>query len=636
MRRLALPSLGLGLLLPLLSLPPFATGYWDKAEPLVIGLHLGGALAALAAFLALKARPKETQGLLAHPFVLIPLAGGVWSVLTMPFLDAPLLSLLGAPQSGMGGLWLFDAAAYTAAARLVMADQPKAWRGLLWLALFAALATGLLKLWDWRQVQEGGSHLLIFVSAYYGWLALALPVLAFALPGLGRADKVLRLLMLLAAALLAAVSQSLSVVFFLLLGAGWAALLLLRPSLGRILSSGLAAFVVAAVGIAAWSALHLSPDAWLSESLLDRSLIQRLVQADLAAKPWSLLTGNGWGQTQNAFHVWLNLSGQRIWNPSWTFLTSDYFHSHHWALEALHAQGVPGLLLALAAMAAIPLYAQDKARAAAGGFAIALAGLSSFWFPLGFFLPWGAMALAVLADGTVWPLRLAPLVWRWGAAALSATQLAAAVLLLGYGLAFTTLRQAWEASPPLALAPPADLRGQDLAAAELIRDALDLFAKRAVGEDAAPLAQTLNLLLDFIDRQSAGTSSLMLLESGLSAMARIHVSGDLAFAATPKMPQLWRRWLERALDQAPGRTDLAIPYLAFALGRGAFDEVGLVTGRLLAQDAGDPVGLHYRGLVLLLAGRRDEGLANIGKALDNGIERFMPIEDGVKALVGTH
>jgi len=634
--RLGLVALALGLVLPLASLPPFALGFWDKAEPLVVGFHALSAVAALAVALALVAAPARTLGRIAHPYVLAPLALGLWSVAVAPLTALPLLSLLGPPQSGYGALWFLDTAVLIACARLVVRHR-RVWRGLTLLALAMGAIVAALKAWDWISLTRDGSHLLIFVAAYYGWLALALPLLVRR--GLAAAPR-LELALLGVALALAVVSRSLTILALLLGGASLVALARLRPGWTGWLTPRLGAALVIPAALVPWLGLNFIPDLARSESLRDRLLVGRVMEAALRADPAPLF-GHGWGRTQDALRGWFNVAGERLWDPGWIFFKSDYFHSHDWAIEAVYAAGLPGMLLMLVGFAVIPLHARAAHRVEATVLALALAVLSSLWFPLCLSVPLLALALAALADETSWvgwsSGRIAGRVVAVGVVMLALCQGAAALALLVHGGAIAATRAAWQAIPPQAVAPPVDFRGSDLAAAEAIRDELVLFSHRAATEPLRPLAASVRAMLDFIDRRAATSQTVPLLETGLTALAQIQVTGELRFAATPDQEVMRWRWLDRFLRLAPGRSDLAIPTFTLWLARGQTEAALALADRLLAVQPNDPIGLHYRGLSLILRhdpASEEEGLRLLRAALEQGIERFIPIDPRVKTRLG--
>jgi len=220
---------------------------------------------------------------------------------------------------------------------------------------------------------------------------------------------------------------------------------------------------------------------------------------------------------------------------------------------------------------------------------------------------------------------------------LALGQGAAAAALLSQGWAISAARAAWQAIPPQPVSPPADFRGSDLAAAEAIRDALADFSRRAAREPTPPLAAATGAMLAFIDQRAATTHTVPLLETGLTALTQIHLTGELGFAAAPGQLAMGRRWLDRLLSLAPGRGDLAIPTFTLLLAAGRVEAAAALADRLLAANPADPIGLHYRGLALLL--RRDpggeaEGVRLLRAGLAQGIERFIPIDPALKKRLG--
>lgn len=629
--RLPAVALAAALPLPFASLPVFALGYWDKAEPLVVGFHVAAAVAALAVIVELWRRGEPALARIVHPYVLIPLALGVWSVLIAPTREMPLLSLFGAPQSGFGGLWFLDFAVLCAAA-LLAAQHAAAWRWLGRVAIAVAVAVASVKAWDWVNLHHGGGHLLIYVPGYYGWLAVALPV---AVRGRERWAA------LAAAIAVAIVSANATAIGMLAIGTMIVVIGRRGPAWARCVtfSGDAGGVLVMVVAMAPLIALQSVP--WLleKESLRDRHLVHRMIEAGLAAAdPASQLLGHGWGRTQDAFQIWLNVSGERLWSPTWTFLSGDYFHSHSWLLEALYCAGVPGMVLVFAGFVIVPVFANDHCRPLALAFAVAIAGLDGLWFQLSLSLPFMAMAFAAVADRSHLRLRWSPRVVALGIGVLAAIQLVAAAALLSAGLEMSRVRAGLDAVPPRTVPVSPDFRGSDLALAEVLRDHTVLFAQRArSGEPTPAMASALQALLNEVDRRAATTRTVLLLTGGMTAMAQIHVNDALPFAAAEEQISMWRRWLDRLLVMAPERTDQAIPYFTAVLARDRFDEVAEISAAMLARDIRDPVGLYYQGLTRVQQPSpqaKADGLAMVRDAVTAGMDRFMPIDPKLKELLG--
>ena len=591
-------ALGLALLTPLLSRPVFAFGSWDKAEPMVAWFHLTAGLVSLCIGVIAVRRPQATLSRISHPFVIAPLAVALWSALTSPFVAEPWLSLSGTPQSGLGALWFLDQASFCAGFLLIRDHVPTR-RRLIGGALAITVIVAGLKFWDWVSLERDGSHLLLFVAAYYGWLALALPILCAAGWCL--------------AAGAAVVAASHSVTAMGIYGLEVVLIAVFRrvmPSRGA-----MTALILAAAIVPLW-AINFVPVLWHSESLRDRHLIGQMAGAAIAADSLPWLVGHGWGRMQDALQTWTNLSGERLWSPTWIFLTSDYFSSHNWALDAIHAVGVPGAILVMLTLGSIPFYARSDLRPQALALALCLLIFHGLWFQLPLSIPVTAMALAFLADecrvvGTRY--RLAAL----GPVLAGLIQLTVSAGLLTYGLTLSQARDEIRRSDAI----PSDWRGSDLAAAEMMRDGLDHPAA------AFPIQPW----LEFLDRRVSASPTLPLIITGLTLMAQIHVTADHPDWARTDDLQRWEGWLDHLLALAPDRTDQAIPFLTFAIDQDLWDRVEIVSRHILGHNADDPVGLYSLGLVRLH--HHDNGLPLIRQALDNGMERYMPIDPAVRAAL---
>lgn len=629
-RRLAALALVLGLLLPLASLPPFALGYWEKAEPLVVGLHGIAALAAFALAWAAARAPAVIAECWRHPVVLVPLALALWSAAVAPFTEMPWLSLTGAPQSGYGALWQLDTALLIAAARLVRGDAVL-WRRLGYLACGVVTVVAALKAFDWAWERRGGRHLLVWVASYYGWLGLALPV-AVALSGQSRR----RTVALLALGLVAmAASRSMAALLGLLVGMAVAALMARRADGRRI---GAAAVLVA---LAVPSlVIAFVPQVRAVASLADRHSLLVMLWAEMSAWPagrW--LTGLGWGRTQDVFHRHLQDSGMRLWDDSWIFMSSDYFNSHNGLSEALLSAGTPGLLLWLAWPLALATTAAPSRRPWAAGFAVAWSVLSVLWFPLALSVPLTAMAAAAvlpeLEEGR------AEARGRWPAlplAAAGAALAALAGLLFQHGLAVSAVRAdlaGWVAAPrPI----PADPRGGDLMAAEVIRDGFNALEKVPEAERARTLPAA-RMMAEYLTRRIPETRSVLLPVTGLSLMAQVHVAQTLAWAGDDLVPRAltWGEWLDHAWRLAPGRSDLAIALFSQLAVHGRSDVLDLGVRRVLQHDPRDPVGLYFAGLLAVQQpdpATKQAGIDLLRASVDAGIERFMPLDPWLRDFLG--
>ncbi|WP_341894477.1 hypothetical protein [Ferrovibrio terrae] len=624
------------LLLPLASLPVFEIGQWSRAEPVVIAAHATAALAALAlAVLAIAGRlgidslrPVWPAAVLA----LWSLAGGWW--------QGNLASgLLGAPQSGQGGIWYLDLALWLIIAGLVVRSAPT-WRFLTDLAAATGWAVALIAIWG----RLSDNPLLIFVTAYYAWPALALPAMLLAHPGgPGWPLRVTAILGATLALLIAADSKTFALIALLSAAfctlswryAGRMSWLQSRSfGLAVVAAAALLPFIVIASGLAA----HLGP------SMRARVLVSQIVLARLREQ-WDVWwIGLGWGRTSDAFATHLDIAQAPLWDRAqWDFLERDYFHSHNLLTEAVLAAGLPGAILAIA-IPAIPVWLAPSAKrpyaiAFAGAWLLAL----GVWFELAFALPVFALAVAALCHTEATARSFAAGRTRYLAGGLA---IAAAIAL--FATAAMLLQQARSADQVIAwlktphASPPSlvDLRGDDRILAAIVSDTMQDMKDRA---NANPLvveaeAHRLKWMVAALDDRMSETRNPALPIVGSNLLVDLALNQNLSVLRDPLAELLprWPQWLDRAMVLAPGRSDLPIGYLSWRLTLGDYSEVLIWARRLRVRDPDDPVGLYYEGGVFVLQSDpqlRQQGLVLLRRALDRGVGRYIPLDEDFKAKI---
>jgi hypothetical protein len=272
--------------------------------------------------------------------------------------------------------------------------------------------------------------------------------------------------------------------------------------------------------------------------------------------------------------------------------------------------------------------------------AVALAVLSSLWFQLVLSLPLTALALAALAP----PLHEAdkdgarP---RLGVALCCTAALAfvwAGGLLYSHGRAITAVQSDLLAWSPTPRPFPADPRGSDLAAAEMIRDAfwrLESVTSPAERDQALPATR---MMAGHLMERMPATATILLAETALSWQAQVHFTGGLGWQAgqLPEAEAQWASWLDRALALAPARTDLAIPYLTRLATSAKAAELRTRTTNILSTTPRDPVGLYFQGLLALQHPNpmvKRQGLDALRASVSAGIERLMPLDPNLRPFL---
>lgn len=625
-------GLCLGLFSFLGSLPPFRIGLWDTSDPIILWMLTS----AVVAGLGLALHPKAA-GTLRNPVVLAPLALAAWSALASPFADLPLLSILGSHQTSQGSLWYLALAILSAAALMVARNQAplriSASLALTALVLLAALlaASRLLK-----------THLLYDIPSFHVYLALPLPLLAWALKPPGKnAARTLGLCALVLGLGLLGLTANRTAMIAVLAGGGlfWMAPWVLSRRWA--LWGAIAAAMLLPLAVGAWLAPVLGV-----ESLMSRHYLAEVAWSTLTAEPRAWISGLGWGSTPHTLGTHL-LAAQvsLVDQTKWDLFHREYHHFHNWILENLIAAGLPGLLLSAGVTLAPLLGAPPSRRRAALTYVVTLLILDGFWFQEAFFLPMQAFAAGLLAEGGTWT---APPMWPRLARLAPAGIAASAALLAGaaawqgwYVIGHERERQAmWEGSDPEGTAALA------LVVDDPRQDALVFAVTARTSLDYLDLSWNKTGALDRIGGQAAALERIVPTTfSPLPAMTCLNLF-DRTLKAAPDSPELpallarrslWGVCVKRLIELAPERTDRLIPWMTRLMVEGRSEELSALADRLLSYKADDPLALYFKGAALTFdpdPARKRQGLGMIGQAIDGGLERFMPVDQQLKSMVG--
>lgn len=645
---LPLLALGLALLTPLASLELFAFGFYERPEPSIVWLHLASAVGTVA-LLANRRHPALPHAL-RHPFVLIPAGLGLWTCLAAAHAAFPLLSIGGYYETGQGGLWYFDLAVLTACALLV-APRPVAWRVLTLLAVAVAAAIAAIKFAAWLR----GDWALLYISSFYAYIPLALPLLLLRGPEDRRRRAVAGALLLAAGALLAMSENRAAMLLAALAGAAYLAVGLLRrrrPAMAAWPSPGWSLAAILAAGILPYVLVRWFEPVQRVASLRSRSLLLDLMQLAQPTDAGALLLGSGWGHVKDAMFRFATSQGQNPWaDPSspdhWDFLLRDYIHSHNWLTETLYSVGIPGLLLFLALHLSIPLACDGRRRLEATLFAGMLLALDGVWIQMPASLPFLALALGALAA----PERRLPIpapratVVLPVLAAILTLQIGFALAQYRFGTAVTRTMAAYAESPAPAQYDsfPADFRGSDLIAAVALRQVQEREAQALARDDGPESRARARAVLDRVHRDLAArmpeTTVARFALTALTYYGNLAFVDSLTWLRNERLIDIreWGAWARRMLALAPERTDTIHPYLAWCLLHGLHGEVEMLTGAILQADPADAVALYYRGALLMQSNdpvRKEEGRSFIRRSLDNGAGRLLSLPKSVEDAVG--
>lgn len=647
-----------------LALPPFYSGIWVQVETVAVAIHLCAAAAGIGLLLLALADEHEIGRIAAHPLVILPLLAFLWSVATLPVIDLPSVSWFGAPEHRMGAVIILDFAALTAAA-IVVRGYRRLWLAVVGMAVISALGTLLAPMaavvtaLTGLDLPEGKELSPYFFSDYRAFYALYVVVLIISLETRWRRLAWAAALGL-GAVLLYASHNKAAVGYAAVLLPAYALLCLWvrdDDKLRRIGAWGAALLPIAltvllyAVGMVVLARARAgdAPAQFLLDSIptvWSRALMTHLAVVAFAADNGALLTGFGWGHFGEVLLRHLNEIPVRLYIshgaqsiPFWDAVHRFDFHSHNLFVESLLAGGIVGLGLALAWTAAIAYFARESLVGVAGAFALIFAALGTFWFQMPVSVPVLTLAVAALAGNhevpVSAPLRRAAVILLCGIGPLIQIASAAAGITLAQ-------RGAAEADAIREVRAVANQEKEkcrlfvidsgigDAYLAWLFQGYVDTLIRRFEAREpiGADHVARLRRLLCTTDRRLAETDSLTLLVTGLSSRAGLVFQLRDPAVASVLSPYRdnWGERMERLLELAPRRTDLATAYLNWLLAQGREREVLGFAERLLARDPGDPVGLWFSGSVLLGDSRHAaEGMARLRRSLDQGIADILPI-----------
>ncbi len=655
----AVPVLWLALAGPLFSLPVFKRGLWALAEPIVIAHFAAAGLGAmvLAVWLAAGGRPSRLARLLALPAFLL----AAWLLLSGPggFTGAEWrLRLLGVPQSGFGPLWYAGLGLWLLLGDLVL-RQPRAWRLVLWGGV--AVSAGILAVLGLDHIRDTAT--VFQVLAYYAWPGLALPVMSWALPVQSRLDIADRIIAGLLALGLLILSQALTMMGAAAIGLAIALLwwrlpwngmlsLMRHPAMVGLVLAGAALLPLILVSIPALTANIASLD--------DRRMVWLIMRSVPEQQPLAWLIGNGAGTISNTMLSHITFSGHPLWQVSeWAMLTSNYLHAHNWLLQALHDGGLPAVLLTAWLMLQPAWLAPEKHTAVRRGIALGLvvAYLLSLglWFELIFAVPYMGLAWIAVMGPQPPEAQAASVLGRstaiGGLVLLAAAYLWGAVVLDRYAGNIDQQR-AWfsahdeQQRPPVSPPPPLleDPRRADMQLADMVAFEVRLLVNRQEPGAPPPYAEReaarINWLRQIIERRLPETTSPLLPLHGDKLFSEVMLQSNLAAYHPLLLPHitLWRQIIERGLELAPWRSDIALGYLNWTLQTGQLERTRELARRLRQARPEDPTGLFFEGAVLLLQPEQEakrQGAALARRAIAAGVEQFFPLDDSYKALMNS-
>jgi hypothetical protein len=640
---LALQTAGLvgGLFVGVLAFPLFDFGVWPRVELPTLALWLAASLCAVGQALDARHLPRR---LVRSPLVL-GLAGLVGlTVVLAPLAPYPWLSFTGAPQGGEGAL------RYLASLVLIISAISVRRHAGIRLFLMIATAAATVTMAVQAHLKVGGEPIFVF-REYLAYAPIALAAMALAelrwtsRSASDRPRKVLLPAVMLAiAGVVLAVSTNRSA----WLGAGAAAILS-----GLAVSGQWARFadgrtvrrvLVVVVAGAPWAILAAIALAGLEapvESIRSRALVLAVFADAVGTTPSLWAVGTGWGYATDLFAMHLTAAPAPLWDGSWDAAGRDLFHSHHGGLEAFLALGIGGAALWTVVLVAPLLMAPAALLPAAIFLCASLAVVDAMWFQFPFTVAAVALATAWVIGAQADEAAAEPVsapAHRAGAAS-AAIALALATGLVGaWGARFADARRvALTTDAACAEFPLEGWRGHVGLAYVFNRSLQAARPALAAGLPASGDGAALMRLFCTVDLRATADKSRYLMMVGLLFRNEVFFAPDLAPGLREALAAQWESRVRDFLHLARRRTDLAAPLLAIWLQQRQFVRVRDFTDAVLARSPNDPVALYFSGVALIAASesarQRDEGIRRLQRAVENGIERIIPLSAEIRNII---
>lgn len=653
-----------------LGIPDLNFGIWNQSEPVLLGLHVCAAFIGLSLGTLVWADPHgHYLKRISHPFVLIPLALAGWSFFVSIFHNSPGLTWFGAAETGDGAFWYLELAVIIAAGIII--NQFSRRGSYLVGAVFAVTVFIVVMTVKFK---NGGATTFvpIFFADYLAASGVCLAAIAvsFRFPRYRLPIAILGLLTGLAVVFASGSNTAIVVVmviapgfyaFLWLLGKRQTLKIVIRYACGLIFVSITAISLI--VAIVDFYPLYIdslgTPLQGPINSLLSRHRLVDIIVNSIMNSPMILIVGEGWGTYSEILAQflpteWVSLKDHdRKIEANWDAVLRVDFHSHNSFAETLHSVGIIGLVLLVTLFVIMPIYSRPRQMQTAATFAVVLSAIMALWFLLPPNLPVMALAIAGFANSKPYLIKI-----NW-------LKLKYRIATFIMGLSFLLTLAAWQTAifskyaysySPRLKSPLISSSGKFVCneyfidfgrgAAHLLHR-LGTFSKHIVAatlEGKNLEEEKISILRGLICASEAYAdqrNGVRMLISGLNSRA------DFAFLELPQnlTPLIesyrknWEARLKQLLVRAPGRTDLAAPYLMYLLKTGQEKPFQAFSQYLFVLKPESPISKWFSGLSMLNMDDQNAmiGLERMRESLRLGIERLIPVDKNLKAqlLEGT-
>jgi hypothetical protein len=650
----------LGLLVPLCSLPPTRLGYYRQVETCLIFFWGLSAFVSLWIYVLRKNHPRLVDHTFRLPVVWGFFVLGVATLLISPFHVLPLRDFTGSPHISEGALTFI--ASGVMASLFSILTRISVYRKIIFMvAVLVGLTISTLTILG----TMGASFISLEWAPYFfpDFLAFIDIALAALYLYVRKAFKAIYLNDALALTVFSVIAyyasnkslsygicfSVLSTVFIWLFTTTWPAIWKRRflhlSFFG--LSFALTLLIIFYDDFSKILPESLKFLGGLS-TITSRTWLSLVTFVDLGADPLSwkwigqLFIGKGWGtfsdvSASNMFLIdQVSLFSGKEYNPSWELVNRDLLHTHNVLTNYFHSLGLIGLSLYLYVQYKLINSLPQKYFLIGTAFLIAYQVQVLFWFQLMITIPFTLLAFSVLfrkPGPVISPYLLKP------------------VTILGFGvflLAFASLQGVitWGHEKGKDTQPITKSVNEFIAAPHLCLEAY-FGAQRQVGlarflattlqkdlnKDPQNLVKQSFKLINFLmDLPKAG--NYLANNVAINILSELSSKPEVAVYFNAEIFKAWEHLAREHIELMPYRSDILLPFFNFYQTLRKEAIVLNLTEMIYAKNPKDPIALWFIGSSLLKnPARFDEAMCMLQKAVQAGVERFMPVPPPLKSKI---
>lgn len=649
------------------SLPGVGGGVWYQSETTITMLHASAFLSLFGVLFSTYKNTYILSRLLAHPLVFLPLMIGIVSLLSLPFQGLPLRHFLGSVRLGEGCVWWFDIAALSMGFLLLL--KFPLWRKrIAWMALLSFVITYVLAI-SYRYT--GQIYSPYYFSDFLAFQVIAVIPIILMIFKLNLQNIKHAAFLLFALALIMIFTHNKVAIIYILFGYSFFVLLggitkwpqSRRSQISILAVCSLPFLVVILYAVllslpfeSGFYNIYDSEVTKILRTVISRAYLAQTVLEPLLQDPFTVFTGLGWGSfvehiTYNLPLEWLDLTREK---KQWDGVFLDHFHSHNMFIEVFYSAGILALVLFLGYIFSVLVVAKKAYKTASYIVVAGIACLISFWFLVPLSVPFIILSFAFMA-------RFPYALFKNTCPTYVGRFVVLSVLLMQAGAVFVTFFTSENtfAAPityqtnTLQALEECPLKYNDFGAGgihlaykvnktarHLILTYEDSFLRNerkkskahASVEEGIPELHYLYCQLNQYKKQYKTTIRVDL--------TQLMTQGEVLLSLSPLLEEHekayyyknWTKNIKAWLAKYPKRSDIAVPYLLWHLLNGAEAQMVDVANMIYIHDTEDPVGLWFKGIYFTgIPDKTQQGLLLMRRALKNDIERFMPVDETLKA-----